>query len=224
MRLGANAAIVFGVAGVAILAGLGIWQMQRLAWKEGVIAQLEARFAADPVALPAAPDAGRDAYLRVRATGRAGAPTLHVLTSVKPFGPGYRVIAPFTLSDGRRVLVDLGFVRQERKDRGDLPGGEVTVVGALFWPDEADGFTPAPDRAANIWFARDLEAMAAELQTEPIMIVAESHGGGDWPRPRRIGVNLPNDHLQYALTWFSLAVIWAVMSVLLVRRENRRGQ
>ena len=125
--------------------------------------------------------------------------------------------------DGRRILVDLGYIRQERKDRGDLPGGEIRVIGALYWPNETDGFTPQPDRADNLWFARDLEAMAAELDTEPLMIIAESHGAGDWPRPRRLGINLPNNHFQYAIIWFSLALIWAVMSVLLVRREWRKG-
>ncbi len=223
MRLGATAALIFGIAGVAALVGLGVWQIQRLAWKEALIARLEERLAAPPVGLPGAADAVRDAFLRVQVTGRVGVPTLHVLTSVKPFGPGYRVIAPVTLADGRRVLVDLGYIRQERKDRGDLPIGEITVTGALYWPDETDGFTPEADHAKNIWFARDLEAMSEALQTDPLMIIAESHGGGEWPRPRRVGVNLPNDHLQYAITWFSLALIWAVMSVLLVRRERREG-
>ena len=110
------------------------------------------------------------------------------------------------------------------------PAGPVEVIGALYWPDETDGFTPAPDREANIWFARDLGPMAAALGTEPLLIIAERHsgspgeslGGGDWPRPLRLGVNLANDHLQYAITWFSLALIWAVMSALLVRRERER--
>lgn len=223
MRIGALAAIVFGAVGVAMLLGLGVWQMQRLTWKEGLIARLEARLAADPVALPAAPEPQRDAYLRVQVTGRVGVPMLHVLTSVKPWGPGFRVIAPFETTDGRRILADIGFIREERKEMGDLPGGEVTIVGALYWPEETDGFTPEPDRAANIWFARDLAAMAGALEAEPLMVIAERHGGGDWPRPIRLGVDLPNDHLQYALTWFSLALIWAVMSVLLVRREMKKG-
>ena len=92
--------------------------------------------------------------------------------------------------------------------------------------------TPEPDRAANIWFARDLalmtealgaEALGAEaLGAEPVLVVAEAHGGGDWPKPLRLGVNQRNDHLQYAITWFSLALIWAVMGTMLVRRERGR--
>ena len=109
------------------------------------------------------------------------------------------------------------------KAAGASRAGPLKVVGALYWPNEIDGFTPAPDRAANIWFARDLAAMAEALGSEPVMIIAESHDRGEWPKPRRLGVNLPNDHLQYALTWFSLALIWAVMSTMLVRRERGRA-
>lgn len=221
MRLGVAAAIAFALAGTGVLAGLGVWQLQRLEWKEALIARLEARLAAEPVAVPDAPDPERDAFLRVRGEGRVGGDELHVLTSLKPLGPGFRVIAPLALADGRRVLADLGFVRQTDKDV-ERPPAEGAVVGALYWPEETDGFTPEPDRGANIWFARDLPAMAAALGTEPILIVAETHPMGDWPRALRLGVNLPNDHLQYALTWFSLAVIWAVMGTMLVRRERRR--
>jgi surfeit locus 1 family protein len=205
--------------GTAILTGLGIWQLQRLAWKEDLIARLDARLSAEPVPVPAAPDPVGDAFMRVRAEGLVGGAEVHLLTSQKPFGPGFRVIAPLVLDDGRRILADLGYVPETDRDAPRPPmAGE--VVGALYWPEETDGFTPAPDRAANIWFARDLPAMAAALGTEPVLVVAESHPLGDWPMALRLGVNLPNDHLQYALTWFSLALIWAVMSVILARREG----
>ncbi|MGR3717302.1 MAG: SURF1 family protein [Thermohalobaculum sp.] len=230
MRSGVAAAIIFGLVGTAVLIGLGAWQVERLARKEAIIARLEQRLAADPVALPVPPDSARDGFLRVRVTGRIGSGELHVLTSLIPYGPGFRVIVPLTDASGRVVLADLGYVPEAAKDAGYRPAGPVEVVGALYWPDEADGFTPAPDREANIWFARDLAPMAEALGTEPLLIVAESYGGtpgdslggGDWPRPLRLGVDLTNDHLQYAITWFSLALIWAVMSALLVRRERER--
>jgi len=230
VRSGVAAAIIFGLVGTAVLIGLGAWQVERLARKEALIARLEQRLAADPVALPVSPDPARDAFLRVRVTGRIGGGELHVLTSLIPYGPGFRVIVPLTDASGRVVLTDLGYVPEAAKDAGYRPAGPVEVVGALYWPDEADGFTPAPDREANIWFARDLAPMAEALGTEPLLIAAESYGGtpgdslggGDWPRPLRLGVNLTNDHLQYAITWFSLALIWAVMSALLVRRERER--
>ena len=186
MSPGVAAAIIFGVAGVAVLIGLGAWQVERLARKEAIIARLEQRLAADPVALPSPPDPARDDFLRVAITGEIDGRELHVLTSLQPYGPGFRVIAPLTEATGRVVLVDLGYVPEAMKDAGSRPAGAVEVVGALYWPNETDGFTPAPDREANIWFARDLAPMAEALGAEPVLIVAESYGdslaGGDWPR------------------------------------------
>ncbi len=167
MRPGVVAAIIFGVAGVAVLIGLGAWQVKRLGWKDALIARLEQRLAADPVALPARPDPVRDDFPRVRVTGEIDGRELHVLTSLKPYGPGFRVIAPLTDASGRVVLADLGYVPEAAKDAGYRPAGPVEVVGALYWPDETDGFTPAPDRAANIWFARDVDLMAEALRAEP---------------------------------------------------------
>jgi surfeit locus 1 family protein len=222
MKRGVAAAVVFGVVGTAVLIGLGAWQLKRLAWKEQQIAKLEQRLSQTPVALPEQPDAQRDKFLRVALTGSIDGRELHVLTSQMPWGAGFRVIVPVTDASGRTVLVDLGYVPEAAKDPASRPATTVDAVGALYWPNETDGFTPQPDRAANIWFARDLDAMAGALGTELLLIIAERHGIGDWPKPLRLGVNLPNDHLQYAITWFTLALIWAVMSTMLVRRENKR--
>jgi len=172
------------------------------------------------------PDPVRDDFLRVRVSGRIDGRELHILTSLIPYGPGFRVIVPLTADSGRMVLADLGYVPEAAKDAAARPAGPVEVVGALYWPDETDGFTPAPDREAGIWFARDLEPMSEALGAEPLLVIAESHGGsvggGDWPKPLRLGVNLTNNHLQYAITWFLLALVWAVMSAMLVRRERER--
>jgi surfeit locus 1 family protein len=226
MKPGIIAAIIFGIAGVAVLVGLGVWQVKRLTWKEAIIARLEQRLATAPVALPTPLDPLRDDFLRVRVTGKIGEDALHVLTSLKPWGPGFRIIAPLTDADGQVVLVDLGYVPEAMKGEAIRFEGAIEVVGALYWPNETDGFTPPPDHAANIWFARDLAPMAEALGTSPVLVIAESHGvsftGGDWPKPLRLGINLPNDHLQYAITWFSLALIWAVMSTMLVHRERQR--
>jgi surfeit locus 1 family protein len=223
---------LFGILGTAILLALGLWQVQRLAWKEGLIAEIEARIAADPVPLPAAPDPTRDRLLRVSVTGRLGTPEIDVLTSLDPWGAGYRVIVPMTLAEGaegRRILVDLGYVPQEMKDPADRPGPlgagpdspPVEVTGLLLWPRETDRFTPAPDRGRNIWFARDVAAMAAELGTEPVLVVAQSNGSAEWPKPAPPGTDLPNRHLEYAITWFGLAAVWAGMTIFWIRTERR---
>ena len=100
--------LIFGLVGAAILVSLGSWQLRRLEWKEGVLAEIEARINDSPVALPAAPDPEADRFLAVQATGRFTGGQVRVLASVKQVGPGHRLIAAFE-TDGRRVLVDRGF-------------------------------------------------------------------------------------------------------------------
>jgi surfeit locus 1 family protein len=217
---------IIGLGGCAILVSLGVWQIQRLAWKEGVIADIEARIAADPVALPETLDPGRDAYLPVEVTGAWRADFIRVLVSQKQVGAGYRIIRPLMTEDGP-LLVDLGFIRTAEADGLRLEeGGPVTVIGNLQWPQEVDGFTPEPDLAENIWFARDVPAMAQALGTRPILVVrreAPPEGGPVTPLPVDTAA-IPNDHLEYALTWFSLAAIWVCMSgFYFVLRSRRPG-
>lgn len=213
--------VLLGFGGVAILLALGVWQLQRLSWKEAVLADIDARIVAAPVALPDAPDPVSDRYLPVTVTGALGGQEAHVLVSVKDLGPGYRIITALTTGD-RRVLVDLGYVRETEKDASRM-AASLTVTGNLHWPDEVDGWTPAPD-PANIWFARDVPALAAALGTEPVMIIARDLSGADLnvtPLPVDTA-GIPNDHLNYAITWFLLALVWAVMSGFLAVRLARK--
>lgn len=213
--------IIVGLGGAAILVALGVWQMQRLAWKEAIIADINNRIAAAPVALPADPDPEADAYLPVTVSGEIGEEALHVLVSQKQKGAGYRVIAPMALESGRRVLIDLGFTATSNKD-AIAPAGATTLTGNLQWPQEVDSFTPEADLSRNIWFARDVEVMAETLDTEPLLIVMREGTGPD-PKITPLPVDtarIPNDHLQYAITWFSLAAIWLAMTVLFLRRRR----
>ena len=220
---------LIGVVGTAILLALGAWQVQRLAWKEGLIAEIEARLSAEPVPLPDAPEPERDRLLRVEATGRIGTDEVHVLSSLDPWGAGYRIVSPMELADGRRIMVDLGYVPQDMKEPAARPrpasadAGEAPdqVTGLLLWPSEVDGFTPEPALDRNIWFARDVPAMAEALAAEPVLLVAESHPWTEWPRPTPPGTNVPNRHLEYAVTWFSLAAVWAGMTVFWIRQQLR---
>lgn len=213
--------VILGIAGTAILVALSVWQVQRLAWKEGLIAEIEDRLAAPPVPIPRAPDPGSDAFLRVRAEGRlAGAP-VYVLTTLRPFGPGFRVIVPVALEDGRRVMADLGFIAEEEK--GDvLPplGTEFSVTGALFWPEPSGAPGQPEDR---LFFSRAPGPLSEVLDARPILVVAEAHTLGSRPRPQRLGADLPNNHRNYAITWAALAVVWAVMSFAWGRRRLREA-
>ncbi|MBY6089059.1 SURF1 family protein [Maritimibacter alkaliphilus] len=213
--------LIFGLLGTAVLASLGVWQLQRLAWKESVLSEIEAAIGADPVPLPDIPDPERDRYLPVWATGHMTGPTLRVLVSQKEKGAGYRLITPFESGD-RRVLIDRGFLPVDRPVP-ETPTREVTVIGNLLWPDEVDGYTPEPDRDQGLWFARDLPALAAELGTEPLLIVLRDEtfdDAGVSPLPVS-SAGIPNDHLGYAVQWFGMALIWLVMTGILIYRNLR---
>ncbi len=216
--------LILGLAGVAILVGLGLWQLQRLEWKEGVLARIEAQMSAEPGPLPAegsSSEAGK--YQPVSVTGRTVGPELHMLTGMTGLGPGYEVITVFETSEGRRILLDRGFVPEAAKD-APRPPVSLTVAGNLHWPEEARSNTPLPDLGRNIWFARDVPAMAAHLGAEPVLVVARRvTGDAQGITPVPVGTaGIPNDHLGYALTWFSLAAVWAGMTAYLLWRIRQR--
>ncbi len=210
--------LIFGIAGVAVLVSLGLWQVERLAWKEAILADIEARIAAEPVALPDQPDPEADRYLPVEMTGQFGPGVLRVLVSQKQVGAGYRLISPFE-ADGRAVLLDRGFIRVGQP-LPPAPAGQITVTGNLHWPDDRNSSTPENDIDDNTWFARDIGPMAEVLGTEAILVVAKDlsqSGGAVTPLPVDTS-GIPNDHLQYAITWFGLAIVWAVMTLYFLYR------
>ena len=216
--------LLFGCLGVAILTGLGVWQTRRLAWKETVLARIESRIGDAPVPLS---EAVAD-YQPVRISGRYTGEELHVLASLRHVGAIYRIVAAFETDEGARILVDRGFVPVAAKN-GPRPEGRATVIGNLHIPEETDRFTPDPDRAANIWYARDVPAMAAALGAlEQFVIVRETSETGASVTPLPVDASdIPNDHLGYAVTWFSLAAIWLGMTGVLlwrIRRKERQGQ
>ena len=220
------APLLIGVLGAAVLVSLGVWQVQRLQWKEAVLAEIGARIVAAPVMVPAAPDPQADRYLPVSAGGVFGDDVIRVLVSQKGAGAGYRLISPF-VSGGRRMLVDRGFLPVASETPAP-PDTTVEVTGNLHWPDEVDGFTPEADLDANIWFARDVAALAQALQTEPVLIVLRERSFQD-PGVTPLPVDtsgIPNDHLEYAVTWFGLAAVWVVMTGYWVMRllKGRDGK
>lgn len=205
---------------LAVLLTLGVWQVQRLAWKEALLADIDARIMGAPVEVPLAPDPEADRYLPVVTTGEIGGEELHVLVSSRDYGAGFRIISPLTLQDGRRVLLDRGFVLSAQKDAARA-GGVVEVTGNLHWPDERSGATPEDDPAGNWWFARDVDKMADALNTAPILIIARSETGGNvMPMPITTQ-GIHNRHLEYAVTWFSFAAIWVLMTGFALWRIRR---
>jgi surfeit locus 1 family protein len=212
-----------------VLIGLGTWQIQRKAWKEGLITQLDAQLAAPPIALPlpaAWPrlDRQADEYRRVtfEATFDNSKEAL-VFAAPSTFrpdvsGPGYWVFTPARLTDGKIVMVNRGFVPDGRQDPASRPQGQIAqpieIVGSMRWPEAHHWFTPADEPAKNLWFSADPQAMAAAKAlgaVAPFYVEQESPvPPGGLPKPGKLMVTLPDNHLQYALTWYGLALVLVI--------------
>jgi cytochrome oxidase assembly protein ShyY1 len=235
--------VVPAIAALILFAGLialGNWQLDRKVWKEGLIDMLGQRLTAPPSPLPPpalwsslAPAA--DEYRRVRfsASVQGDAEAL-VFTSGSAFRPdvsgaGYWVFAPARLAGGGLVVLNRGFVPQDRRDaatRSAAGLGEVVeMVGVMRWPEQPGWFTPQPEPAHNLWFVRDPLAMAQAKhwgEVAPFYVELESpQPPGGLPQPGPLKVNLPDDHLQYALTWFGLAAALAVSFAVWLRGRWR---
>jgi len=213
------APVIFGIVGIAILVSLGNWQVRRLIWKEGVLAQMDAQLSGPAQALPEKPDRERDLYLHVNVSGVMDEGAVHVLSSSPETGPGYRIIVPFTLDSGRRILVDRGLVPEGQKTV-QLPLEDGVLDGNLLWMQDPPSFPP--DLGKNIWFNRDTEALAEALNTEPILLVLRKTSQPGAPFPVAVGLNVPNSHLGYAITWYGFALVWLVMTLYLLVRIKRK--
>ncbi|MGN7869843.1 SURF1 family protein [Paracoccus sp. 22332] len=214
--------LIFGILGCAILINLGLWQLRRLDEKEGLLARIQAGIEAPAVPLPAAVDPSMK-YLPVTVSGTTTGAEIDVLSGSKEQGGGYQIVSRFVTDDGRAILLDRGFVPQELRhaERGPT---RLSVRGNLHWPDEKGSATPEPNLDENIWFARDVPAMAKALDTEPILVVArfvEGDAQGVEPIPVAIE-GIPNNHLSYAVQWFMIAATWAGMTVALIWRIRQR--
>jgi len=214
-------AAILLVAGLAVFVSLGIWQLQRLDWKQGVIAEIEGRIGAVPVPLPARPDPAADKYLPVAVSGAFEADEILVLVSSRDHGAGFRVISPFVTDAGRRIMVDRGFLRTEMRE-SPRSGGVAEITGNLHWPDERTGSTPEDDVAGNWWYARDVAKMAAHLGTDPVLVIAATRTDpAILPMPVDTGA-IRNRHFEYAMTWFLFAATWVVMTGFALWRIRRR--
>lgn len=214
--------LIFGIVGCAILVHLGLWQLRRLDQKEAMLARIQAGIEDPAVPLPAAVDPSMK-YLPVTVSGTTTGAEIDVLSGSKDQGGGYQVVSRFITDDGRAILLDRGFMPQELRhaERGPT---RLAVRGNLHWPDEKGSATPEPNLKENIWFARDVPAMAKTLDTEPILVVAsliEGDAQGVEPIPVAID-GIPNNHLSYAVQWFLIAAAWAGMTVALIWRIRQR--
>jgi surfeit locus 1 family protein len=228
---------LFSVPAFILMIGLCIWQVQRLHWKESLIAEREARVTAEAITLPpaGATDPAAMEYRRVRLDGTfLHDKELYLGARSLNGNPGYHVLTPFTLADGGVVLVDRGWVPVERKAPDRRAEGQVAgpqaVEGIVRLPPGKAWMQPDNEPANNMWFYVDLPAMAkasgVDLRTDVYIDAGPSENPGGYPIGGQTRIELPNDHLQYAITWGLLAVALAVIYVLYhlkLERERKAG-
>jgi surfeit locus 1 family protein len=219
---------LLSLLGMVALIGLGLWQLERLAWKEALIGEVSARVAAPPVDAPAEADWARLVpsdyeYRHVRVSGiYAFARQVLVFRALDQprgrfGGPGYLVMTPLRLADGAAILVNRGFIPQDQKERFvsqvSEAAGPVAVTGLMRTSEPRTWFTPADDPVRGDWFTRDPAAIAAALKLEraaPFTIDADATGGpGELPQGGETILAFPNNHLAYAFTWFGMALALA---------------
>jgi surfeit locus 1 family protein len=238
MNLRRAVALILGVLLFAGFTGLGVWQLERLAWKRALIARVDARVnaAALPPPGPAAwagVSAARDEYRHVRIAGVFENDKETLVQAVTVVGPGFWVMTPLRTDDGQVVVVNRGFVPTEKAAQATrlsgLTTGRTTVTGLLRISEPHGGFLRANQPAAGRWYSRDVAAIARARglpQAAPYFIDADaSLNAGGWPRGGLTVIRFRNSHLSYALTWFGLAAmvaLWGAWPLLEAARSRRR--
>jgi surfeit locus 1 family protein len=226
--------LVAVLLGAALATGLGVWQVRRLAWKDDLIARLDAGRAGPAEPLPAAQAwtrLDRDAleYRRFSVRGRFEKAQALVFAgpveTAEGARPGYFVMSAFAPDTGGRLLVQRGVIPQELRDAAPPPpSGETTIVGLLRLPDGSHWFTPADSPDKGAFYRRDPGALAAALSPglSPFFLDEEAaprQSPTDWPRKGAGSLRPPNNHLSYALTWFGLALALLVVAFLRARQR-----
>lgn len=222
---------VWAAAGFLILIGLGTWQVERLGWKERLITARQAALHFAPVPPPANLAAAQPLeYHPVRVTGRFLNDREMPVAAIADDGTaGFDIVTPFVLDGGKVLMVERGFVPTALKARDSRSAGEIAGQTEVTGPLRLDRgrpswFTPDNQPARNEWYFIDLDAMAAaarpHIDVLPYYLDADATPNpGGWPKGGQTAINLPNRHLQYAITWFALAAGLVQIYILFVRRR-----
>jgi len=215
-----------------VFAGLGVWQLQRRVWKLELIARVDARIHAAPVAAPGPAEwpqieAAAYEYRRVALQGRYLDVPETLTLAVTERGPGFWVLAPLRAEGGFTVLVNRGFVPEERRgsdQRRKVAGQEARVAGLLRLSEPGGGFLRSNDPAGGRWYSRDVAAIAEARglgAVAPYFVDADAASEpGPLPQGGMTQVGFRNTHLIYALTWFALALMSAAAGIYLARNRN----
>lgn len=218
---------------IAGLVALGVWQVHRRTWKLDLIARVAQRVHAPPIAAPGPPDwpaitAAKDEYLRVRVSGHFLNDRETLVQALTDLGEGFWVLTPLQTDEGFIVLVNRGFVPPERRaaTQHSEIAGETSLTGLLRLSEPKGRFLRPNDPGQNRWYSRDVAAIAAARGLKgiaPYFIDAEAGPNtAAWPRAGLTVLSFPNNHLVYALTWFSLALMLAGVTLYNVWEDWRR--
>lgn len=222
---------------IAVLIGLGIWQVERREWKLDLIARVEQRIHAPASAVPGPSEwpgvtAQTHEYKRVRLSGSYLNDRETFAQAVTALGGGFWVVTPFRTDEGFVVLVNRGFVPPERKApaarQADLIEGATTVTGLLRVSEPGGGFLRENDPGKDRWYSRDVAAIATArglTDVAPFFVDADAIANdAAWPRGSLTVVSFRNSHLVYALTWFGLAaMLSAALGIVLFRGRQHAG-
>jgi cytochrome oxidase assembly protein ShyY1 len=244
-RRGRAGFVVFTLAMLALLLGLGIWQLQRRVEKHALIAALTERLAAAPVSLPhpaqwSGLSPAQDEFRRVSFDAvYQRLPDAMVYSSGSAVrddisGPGTWSFLPARLPDGEIIVINAGFVQNTMQDRPVedravaplITGQSAKLTGYLRFPEQAGLLTPPEDPVKRLWFTRDHRAMAKALgwgQVAPFYVDLELPVPANGiPKPGPLEVHLRDEHLQYAITWFGLAGAVMIAFAVWLRGYRRR--
>ena len=222
--------LCLALIGVIGFGALGIWQVERLAWKRALIARVETRLHAAPTALPPPGSwptiTDRDAYRRVRVTGTFDHADETLVQAVTDLGAGFWVMTPLRTAQGV-VLINRGFVPTDRRvpasRRTGQVAGPVTLTGLLRTSEPGGAFLRRNDPASGRWYSRDVAAIAQAwhlTQVAPFFVDADAAPNpGGYPVGGLTVVRFSNNHLVYALTWFGLALLCLYAAVLTLRKR-----
>jgi surfeit locus 1 family protein len=222
------------VPALALLIGLGVWQIQRLSWKEALIAQVETGMKAPPEPLEAAlaHDPAEAEWHHVRVTGRfLNDKEVYLFAQGPRNAVGVQIVTPLVQDGGRIVLVNRGFVPEALRAPATRAAGQIagptSLTGVLRLSQKPGPFTPAPDLKSRLWFVKNVPAIAAAMGISveaPVIIEADAAPNpGGWPLGGQTIVDFPNDHLQYAISWFGLALALTGVYLLYHVRQGRLG-
>jgi len=222
---------LFTIPALIVLVFLGSWQVHRLNWKNNIVSEVESKIAMEPILMPSKVDDIEDLkYRKIIARGEfLHDEEIHLFTGQKKFkgDSGYDILTPMKLENGGYVLVDRGWVPSDKKEADKRPetltDGVVTVLAMLHKGEKPGRFTPDNDMEENLWFWIDMDAISKQTGHDfqnLYLRQLKKDGDSDLPVGGDEKIKHRNDHLQYAVTWYALAIILIVIYFLYRRRSN----